>query len=90
LGAEPFIKMMAAVKIGAVPGPVAFDDMGNPIQNIYIKRAEKKKLFGYDKRVSDDRSNTNVGKIPRRRSTGNTGSPPSDSTKPRRKGRKCV
>jgi hypothetical protein len=43
-----------------VPGPVAFDDMRNPIQNIYIKRVEKKKLFGYDKRVSDDRSNTNA------------------------------
>src|SRR5215468_3672331 len=48
-GAEPFIKMMAAVKIDAVRGPVAFDDMRNPIQNIYIKKVEKKKLFGYDK-----------------------------------------
>src|SRR5499433_3336790 len=31
-GAEPFIKMMAAVKVDAVRGPVAFDDMRNPIQ----------------------------------------------------------
>jgi hypothetical protein len=31
-----------------------------------------------------------IGKIPRRRSTGSTGSPPSDRTRPRRKGRKCV
>ena len=48
-GAEPFIKTMAAVKIDAVRGPVAFDNMRNPIQNIYIKKVEKKKLFGYDK-----------------------------------------
>ena len=41
--------MMAAVKIDAVRGPVAFDDIRNPIQNIYIKKVEKKKLFGYDK-----------------------------------------
>ena len=48
-GAEPFVKAMAALKIDAVRGPVAFDDMRNPIQNIYIKKVEKKKLFGYDK-----------------------------------------
>src|SRR5262249_23257127 len=28
---------------------VSFDDMRNPVQNIYIKKVEKKKLFGYDK-----------------------------------------
>ena len=27
----------------------SFDDMRNPVQNIYIKKVEKKKLFGYDK-----------------------------------------
>jgi len=48
-GAEPFIKAMAALKIDAVRGPVAFDDMRNPVHNIYIKKVEKKKLFGYDK-----------------------------------------
>ena len=25
------------------------DDMRNPIENIYIKKVEKKKMFGYDK-----------------------------------------
>ena len=30
-------------------GPVSFDDMRNPIQNIYIKKVEKKKMFGYEK-----------------------------------------
>ena len=48
-GPEQFVKMMAALKIDAVRGPVSFDDMRNPIQNIYIKKVEKKKMFGYDK-----------------------------------------
>jgi branched-chain amino acid transport system substrate-binding protein len=48
-GAEEFIKTMLALKIDAVRGPVSFDDMRNPVQNIYIKKVEKKKLFGYDK-----------------------------------------
>ncbi len=30
-------------------GPVSFDEMRNPVQNIYIKKVEKKKMFGYDK-----------------------------------------
>ena len=48
-GAEAFIKAMAALKIDAVRGPVAFDDMRNPVHNIYIKKVEKKQMFGYDK-----------------------------------------
>jgi branched-chain amino acid transport system substrate-binding protein len=48
-GAEPFIKTMAGLKIDAVRGPVSFDDMRNPVQNIYIKKVEKKQMFGYDK-----------------------------------------
>ena len=48
-GSEPFVKMMAALKVDAVRGPVSFDDMRNPIQDIYIKKVEKKKMFGYDK-----------------------------------------
>ena len=36
-------------KIDAVRGPVSFDDMRNPVQNIYIKKVEKKQMFGYDK-----------------------------------------
>jgi branched-chain amino acid transport system substrate-binding protein len=47
--AEQFIKTMLALKIDAVRGPVSFDDMRNPIQNIYIKKVEKKKMFGYPK-----------------------------------------
>ena len=30
-------------------GPVTFDELRNPVQNIYIKKVEKKKMFGYDK-----------------------------------------
>ena len=48
-GAEKFIAMMAAIKIDAVRGPVSFDEMRNPVQNVYIKKVEKTKMFGYDK-----------------------------------------
>ena len=48
-GAEEFIKQLAAMKFDTLRGPVAFDDMRNPVQNIYIKKVEKKKKFGYDK-----------------------------------------
>ncbi len=48
-GGEAFVKQMAALKIDAVRGPVSFDDMRNPVHNIYIKKVEKKKMFGYDK-----------------------------------------
>jgi len=48
-GAEKFLALLGAMKIDAVRGPVAFDDMRNPIQNIYIKRVEKKQMFGYAK-----------------------------------------
>jgi branched-chain amino acid transport system substrate-binding protein len=48
-GAKAFIKTLVALKIDAARGPVSFDDMRNPVQNIYIKKVEKLKLFGYDK-----------------------------------------
>jgi branched-chain amino acid transport system substrate-binding protein len=46
-GAEEFVKLLAALKVDAPRGPVSFDDMRNPIQNIYIRQVEKKKMFGY-------------------------------------------
>jgi branched-chain amino acid transport system substrate-binding protein len=48
-GPEQFIKTMQGLKLDTVRGPVSFDDMRNPVQNIYIKKVEKKKMFGYDK-----------------------------------------
>ena len=48
-GPEAFVKTMASLKIDAVRGPVAFDDLRNPVHNVYIKKVEKKKMFGYDK-----------------------------------------
>jgi branched-chain amino acid transport system substrate-binding protein len=49
-GPEELIKIMVGIKLDKTPrGPVSFDDMRNPIQNIYIKKVEKKKMFGYDK-----------------------------------------
>jgi branched-chain amino acid transport system substrate-binding protein len=48
-GPEQFIKIMQGIKLDAVRGPVSLDDLRNPIQNIYIKKVEKKKMFGFDK-----------------------------------------
>jgi len=48
-GPEKFIAAMTQLKLEAVRGPVRFDDMRNPIQNIYIKKVEKKRMFGYEK-----------------------------------------
>jgi branched-chain amino acid transport system substrate-binding protein len=48
-GPEELIKIMVSIKLDAVRGPVSLDENRNPIQNIYIKKVEKKKMFGYDK-----------------------------------------
>ena len=48
-GGPEFIKQLSAMKFDTVRGPVSFDDLRNPVQNIYIKKIEKKKMFGYDK-----------------------------------------
>jgi branched-chain amino acid transport system substrate-binding protein len=48
-GPEVFIAKMQALKVDAPRGPVSFDDMRNPIQDIYIKKVEKTTMFGYDK-----------------------------------------
>ena len=48
-GTEPFVAMLASLKVDAVRGPVSFDELRNPVENIYIKKVEKKKMFGYDK-----------------------------------------
>jgi branched-chain amino acid transport system substrate-binding protein len=45
-GPEKFVEIMGGLKIDAVRGPVSFEDR-NPVQNIYIKKVEKKKMFGY-------------------------------------------
>jgi branched-chain amino acid transport system substrate-binding protein len=48
-GQEEFVKQLAALKLDTIRGPVTIDEMRNPVQNIYIKKVEKKKMFGYDK-----------------------------------------
>jgi branched-chain amino acid transport system substrate-binding protein len=48
-GTQEFIKQFTATKFDTIRGPVSFDDMRNPVQNIYIKKIERKKMFGYDK-----------------------------------------
>jgi branched-chain amino acid transport system substrate-binding protein len=47
-GPAKFVEIMGGLKIDAVRGPVHFEDR-NPIENIYIKKVEKKKMFGYPK-----------------------------------------
>jgi branched-chain amino acid transport system substrate-binding protein len=47
-GPEKFIEIMSGLKIDAARGPITFEDR-NPVQNIYIKKVEKKKMFGYPK-----------------------------------------
>jgi branched-chain amino acid transport system substrate-binding protein len=48
-GGPEFIKQLSAMKFDTVRGPVSFDDLRNPVQNIYIKKIQKTKMFGYDK-----------------------------------------
>ncbi|MGA7973994.1 MAG: ABC transporter substrate-binding protein [Pseudolabrys sp.] len=48
-GALPFIKTMRTIKLDAVRGPVSLDDTNTVVDNIYIKKVEKKKMFGYKK-----------------------------------------
>jgi branched-chain amino acid transport system substrate-binding protein len=48
-GPLEFIKTMRGIKLDALRGPVELDDRLTAVQNIYIKRVEKKKMFGYDK-----------------------------------------
>ena len=49
-GPVDFIKTMASIKLDAPRGPVQLDlATKSPIQNIYIKKVEKKTMFGYDK-----------------------------------------
>jgi branched-chain amino acid transport system substrate-binding protein len=44
---QTFVKQLAAVKVEAPRGTVTIDEMRNPVQNIYIKKVEKKRMFGY-------------------------------------------
>ena len=48
-GPEEFIKIMQGLKIDSVRGEITMDDMRNPVQTIFIKKVEKKKMFGYEK-----------------------------------------
>jgi len=48
-GPEQFIKVMQSIKLDAPRGPVELDENRNPVENVYIKKVEKKKMFGSDK-----------------------------------------
>ena len=47
-GPLEFIKTMKGIGLDAIRGPVRLDDRLTAVQNIYIKKVEKK-MFGYDK-----------------------------------------
>src|SRR5262249_46598833 len=46
-GADDFVKAISALKVDTPRGQVTFDELRNPIQNIYLKKVERKKMFGY-------------------------------------------
>jgi branched-chain amino acid transport system substrate-binding protein len=46
-GAEEFNKVFASITLDTIRGPVRLDEQLNPVQNIYIRKVEKKQLFGY-------------------------------------------
>ena len=48
-GPETFVKQLSALKVDTIRGQVSIDEMRNPVQDIFIKKVEKKKMFGYEK-----------------------------------------
>jgi branched-chain amino acid transport system substrate-binding protein len=46
-GVEEFVEQLSKVEIDAVRGPVKLDNRRNPVHNIYIKKVERRKMFGY-------------------------------------------
>jgi branched-chain amino acid transport system substrate-binding protein len=48
-GPTEFIKTMSGITLDAVRGPVRLDDRQTAVNNIYVKKVERKKMFGYDK-----------------------------------------
>ena len=44
---EEFIKLFASIKLDSVRGPVHLDDQFNPVHNVYIRKVERKQMFGY-------------------------------------------
>ena len=61
-GPEAFIKIMQSIKLDAPRGPVELDDMRNPIENVYIRKIEKTKMFGYP---NDELWNTVIKTYPK-------------------------
>jgi len=60
-GATKFIELLSKIKLDAVRGPVRLDEMRNPVQNIYIKKVEKKKMHGF---AQDELWNTVIKTYP--------------------------
>ncbi|MCC7486511.1 MAG: ABC transporter substrate-binding protein [Burkholderiales bacterium] len=48
-GAAEFVKVISAVRLEAVRGPMRLDEMRNPVHNIYVRVVKKQKMHGFDK-----------------------------------------
>ena len=46
-GSKEFVRLMQEVRLDSARGPVYLDDMGSPVQTIYIRKVERKQMFGY-------------------------------------------
>jgi branched-chain amino acid transport system substrate-binding protein len=46
-GTDEFIKVFSSIQIDAPRGPVRLDEQMNPVQNVYIRKVERKRMFGY-------------------------------------------
>jgi branched-chain amino acid transport system substrate-binding protein len=46
-GAKEFIKNVASIKLDSIRGPIHLDEQLNPVHKIYIRKVEKRKMFGY-------------------------------------------
>jgi len=60
-GSKELLDLLVKIEVDAPRGPVSFDDLRNPIQNIYIRKVEKKKIFGY---ANDELWNTVIKTYP--------------------------
>ena len=46
-GTDKFVELFKGIRLDSIRGPVSLDDQLNPVENIYIRTVERKKLFGY-------------------------------------------
>ena len=60
--AAEFVKQLVATEVDAVRGKVSFDGYRNPVQDIYIKKVEKRRCSGTASRSCGTRSYRPIGR----------------------------